>query len=91
MLMLCYGRATKRIHKLEHGGNRCNSDSSLEHDSPADPKMGALAAVLVENGPRSSASMANAFARGHRNKLATSWDRRDPGKDFWRLKHAGTH
>ena len=53
------------VERPAFGGNRCNSDSSLEHDSPADPKMGALAAVLVENGPRSSASMANAFARGH--------------------------
>ena len=33
---------------------RCSGGSSLEHDSPADPKMGAVAAVLVENGPRTT-------------------------------------
>ena len=53
------------VERPAFGGNRCNSGTSLEHDSPADPKMGAVAAVLVENGPRSSASMANAFARGN--------------------------
>ena len=42
------------VERPAFGRNRCNSGSSLEHDSPADPKMGAVAAVLVENGPRTT-------------------------------------
>ena len=38
------------VELLTFGQNRGNRDSSLEHDGPADPKMGAGAAVLVENG-----------------------------------------
>ena len=40
------------------GRNRCCGSSFIEHDGPADPKMSAGSAVLVENGPRVSASMA---------------------------------
>ena len=36
------------VERPTFGGNRCNNDSSLEQDSPADPKMGDVAAVLVQ-------------------------------------------
>ena len=34
--------------------SRCNGSSSLEHDSPAEPRMVAGAAELVENGRRAT-------------------------------------
>ena len=38
------------------GRNRCCGSSFIEHDGPADPKMSAGAAVVVEDGPRVSGS-----------------------------------
>ena len=40
--------------------SRRYSSSSLEHDSPADSKIVAGAAILVENGPRATGSIARA-------------------------------
>ena len=40
--------------------SRLYSSSSLEHDSPADSKIVAGAAILVENGPRATGSIARA-------------------------------
>ena len=41
--------------------SRRYSSSSLEHDSPADSKIVAGAAILVENGPRATGSIARAI------------------------------
>ena len=46
------------VELLDFGQNRGNRDSSLEHDGPADPKMGAGAAVLVEKCRDSAATRA---------------------------------
>ena len=43
--------------------SRRYSSSSLEHDSPADSKIVAGAAILVENGPRATGSIARAFGQ----------------------------
>ena len=43
--------------------SRQSLDSSLEHDGPADPKMGAGAAVLVENGPKTYIVVFRIWAR----------------------------
>ena len=51
-------RLPQLVERPAFGRNRCCGSSFIEHDGPADPKMSAGSAVLVENGPRVSASMA---------------------------------
>ena len=55
------------VERLAFGRNRGNRDSSLEHDGPADPKMGAGAAVLVENGPKTHIVAFRISGRGRLN------------------------
>ena len=61
------------VELLTFGQNRGNRDSSLEHDGPADPKMGAGAAVLVENGRDSAQD--SAATRAVQGPWSQNWRR----------------
>ena len=70
------------IERSAFGRSRRYSSSSLEHDSPADSKIVAGAAILVENGPRATGSIARAFGQ-HRLFVAKCSEK------IWLQNHAG--